>query len=393
MRKTTENSRIYGEGSVYWRPERKRWEAKKTVGLVTKREIRVQGTSRAECVRKMKEREAEYLLDEVTAVPEEIHPLEEQVREWLEIFKRGQLKDRSYDALEGVLRNQLCGSELGKLDVDEVTAVQIQKHINDLCVRKSVSTAKKTCSLLNQFYTYHSGGNPTKNPMLMVSVRARGLKATQEPKSTVYALSDSQMEDLSTELQKPLKNGSGGYKYGSALLFIMWSYVRVGEALALQWQDVDWTRRKVTINKSYAIVRNRDEDGHLLKGSTGKITTPKTRSGYRTIPLYHKALEALESIREESENFCPHDHIIVTQTGKIASVQQLNATLKLAAHNAGVPDVSVHDLRHTGISYFLRHGMDVKVVSALAGHSDVTTTMRIYYNLVADQFDDPYGNL
>lgn len=64
----------------------------------------------------------------------------------------------------------------------------------------------------------------------------------------------------------------------------------------------------------------------------------------------------------------------------------LNLTLSKILVNAGIDKhVTVHGLRHTGISYFIRHNVDKDIVSRMAGHSDVKITNDIYYQILPDQ--------
>ena len=87
------------------------------------------------------------------------------------------------------------------------------------------------------------------------------------------------------------------------------------------------------------------------------------------------------------------DLIFCTENGKPVSQALLNRTLKKALSKAGIDlPMSLHDLRHTGISYWLRHGKNIKRISRAAGHSDVSITMRIYYNLLPDELDRVFGD-
>jgi site-specific recombinase XerD len=72
----------------------------------------------------------------------------------------------------------------------------------------------------------------------------------------------------------------------------------------------------------------------------------------------------------------------------------LNDILSKALKRAGInKKVSVHGLRHTGISYFLRHGAASEVVSKQAGHNDISTTNGIYYSVIEEQKKDMYKGL
>ena len=122
------------------------------------------------------------------------------------------------------------------------------------------------------------------------------------------------------------------------------------------------------------------------------------------IKLCPEALDALKNhwrllrtkridVLDGNDEIAPDTYIFSTVHGHPFASQNLNTLLKSALKRAGIDKhVTVHGLRHTGISYFLRHGEDIKAVSAQAGHSNVTTTADRYYNLVSDQVDKLYEN-
>ncbi len=85
----------------------------------------------------------------------------------------------------------------------------------------------------------------------------------------------------------------------------------------------------------------------------------------------------------------PNTFIFSTMEGNPQSSAYLNLLLRHSLQRCQIDKhVTVHGLRHTGISYFLRHGIDIKVISEQAGHSEVSTTQNIYYNLVSEQLEE-----
>lgn len=114
-------------------------------------------------------------------------------------------------------------------------------------------------------------------------------------------------------------------------------------------------------------------------------------------------LEHKKRMRPESEN----ELIFATDNGKPLSEAQawraLNGILyatnlkkdpKKEYKDQPVPPArkgfSMHYLRHTGISYYLRHGVPIDVISRMAGHSSTDVTRRVYYHIIADQTEDAF---
>lgn len=405
MKRTPEELRerqrsVYGSGSIYWITSRKCWELKKTVGTAVRKELRTQGKTKKECYDKMRVKEAEFLKNQGIVNKDSDNKnitVQDAMYEWLYTFKQVGLKEKSFDTCMGTFNNQILDSVIGKANFGEINDNLIQKYLNDLAERYSKSTVKKTYSLLNQFFSYWYRMNYHQNPMLAVMVPKRRERQPEfdennMEKGHIFALSDEEIDKLTKELEKPFNAGKQGYKYGYMLLFILWSYMRIGEVLALTWNDVDFAGKKVRIDKALSRTQKRDKDGRLIKGVNRTLSSPKTISSRRIIPLSPQALRYLSLYHDNvSKDDSPEALVFSTATGRYVSEQQLHRNLATACDRAGIPQISIHGLRHTGISYFLRHGVDIKVVSKLAGHSDVTITMGIYYNLVKEQLENPYA--
>lgn len=83
-------------------------------------------------------------------------------------------------------------------------------------------------------------------------------------------------------------------------------------------------------------------------------------------------------------------YVFETKNGTFASPSNLYQNIKSIYDKAGIDEkkVGLHKLRHTGISYYIRHGVPIEIVSKMAGHSSIAVTTNIYYDLVEDQFKD-----
>lgn len=84
------------------------------------------------------------------------------------------------------------------------------------------------------------------------------------------------------------------------------------------------------------------------------------------------------------------NYVFETTNGTFATPANLYNNIKSIYKRANIDSkkVGLHKLRHTGISYYIRHGVPIEVISKMAGHSSIVVTSNIYYNLVDKQFKD-----
>ncbi len=404
--------RVYGEGSFYYDANRDKWRLRKTVQAGDQSKvISVYADTQKQCLRLMKEKEVAFR-EFVDVTKDSLHDsqsaqhskviLKTAIQEWLKVFKLRNTKSKSYDALESTLNNQIAKYPIGNRVVPMITALEIQNHLNDIQTTHSISTAKKAYSLLKQYLEYYYGMDRVKNPIYLVKAPSNSKKIEMNEQGEVIkknhhnrditVLSDAEMKLLETELSIPYKQGVEGYTYGHILLFIMWSFIRIGECLALQWKDIDFEKGTMRIYKNCERVKKRDKKGETTGSWEFQITTAKTESGMRIIKLNAKALEHLKKHRELSAYTAPSDFILVSKNNKHMSQQYLGDILKNALDKAGIErlpsgkhKVTLHGLRHTGISYFIRHDVDIKIISEMAGHANVAITQDIYYNIIQEQ--------
>jgi integrase len=149
--------------------------------------------------------------------------------------------------------------------------------------------------------------------------------------------------------------------------------LRVGEAFALRWQDIEGNR---------LCVRRR-----WYKGSFDK---PKSKFGRRDVPLSPAFAKRLWAARKASQH--PEDTALVSagRNGRPPGYSNvLNRVLKPAAKAAGVPWVGFHTLRHTCASMLFRNGYNAKQVQKFLGHLSAAFTLDTYIHLLDDDLPEP----
>lgn len=185
--------------------------------------------------------------------------------------------------------------------------------------------------------------------------------------------------------------------------------LRVGEATGLRWEDIDFENNTISVNHTLVYYKKVEGKTHFA------INTPKTKAGYRIVPMLDVVKQALlEEKRYAEENDVPQGLIIdgftnfifLNSNGNVQSQGILNRTLKkiVSACNEEqlsnadedeevvlVPNMSCHILRHTFATRQVEAGINLKVIQETLGHSDIATTMNIYADateeLKSNEFD------
>jgi len=150
--------------------------------------------------------------------------------------------------------------------------------------------------------------------------------------------------------------------------------LRIGEAVALQWRDVDVTARRLSVRRRW--YRN-------------AYAPPKSRYGRRTIPL---TLGMANKLTQHRGPATPPDDALVFPSRADTPLDPANLSdrvLKPAAAKAGVPWAGWHTLRHTCGTLLFRHGANAKQVQHWLGHHSPAFTLATYGHLLPDDAPDP----
>lgn len=193
----------------------------------------------------------------------------------------------------------------------------------------------------------------------------------QGHKKEVKILNDKEAKQLAGYLDK-LDNP----RWKIALLIALFMGIRRGELAGLEWKDIDFENKTMTIARS---VQDMVGFGIITK-------EPKTENSKRTISMPDKLIEYLHEYETWWQNqkkylgdrLCDTDRLFCTEDGKDICPGLLRVWLQKSLARAGLPIVTLHSLRHTNITLQLMAGVDMKTVSARAGHSKASTTSDFY---------------
>ena len=296
------------------------------------------------------------------------------IAEWLTTFKQTTVKQSTYDRLLTSVK-ALEGFEIATMPIGEITCIDIQRYVNELIKRGyGLSTIKKQMRIvtapLKQASALHI---ISKDPGIGIRLPSRYTVA--KPERLIEAYTDEEQ----TALRSVLYNGQrAGY---SAIILMIETGLRVGEALALRWQDVQLTRKRIYVRNTVVRLANRKQS--FVQDSV------KSESSRRTIPLTAEAIKILETQYARRVN----EWVFTNDDGERLSYEALRYQTRKACEEAGIEYRGEHVFRHTFATNCYHKGIDVKILSRLLGHADVNITYNLYIHLYGDGFDEMYEAL
>ena len=152
-------------------------------------------------------------------------------------------------------------------------------------------------------------------------------------------------------------------------VLLIYGGFREGEVLGIHVEDCDMVNR--AINVRHAVL--------TLKGGL-VVTEPKTESSKRVVTLPKFAYQVLKNHLEQINK--NQGLIFTTGSGKPVSPRNLIRHFKLALKSADLPDIRVHDLRHSHASLLLSAGVNPKIVQERLGHASIVLTLNTYSHVI-----------
>lgn len=204
----------------------------------------------------------------------------------------------------------------------------------------------------------------------------KGIKPPPVEKKDILYLKE---EDFSKYIE-----AAGSSSVGFELKLALLLGVRRSELLGITWNDIDFEREVISINKAV----------HKAKGGKLYITNKlKTASSNRVLPFKDKIKELLLEQKELllsckkrlGKEFCKDkrfkDFICLDCKGDLINPERLTRAVKSVCKKHKLPDIHFHSLRHSYTSVMVNHGVDMKTTQTLLGHSNFLTTANIYSHL------------
>ena len=311
----------------------------------------------------------------------------EYLDNWFINVRVYEVESSTYLRNEQTINYHIKDSSLYNTQMVNIDSELCQSLINKLSEKYSRSTISKVYVLLNMCFNYaFTKGHIGENPMMKVKMPKESSLVTK--KKEAKWLSSSDVEKFVQEAERVntrefrIKGKVGERVYGVNAYYailIIYTGLRIGELMALTWEDIDFKNKTLNVNKSRA-------KGKIDGKTTLYIKDPKSESGTRIIPLSDRAIYALQKIKEYSTELKLNsdNNLIVANT---SSESNITRTVKSMLFRAGceTEKCGLHALRHTFGSLLLEKGVDLKTISYILGHSDITVTANIYLHITREK--------
>lgn len=374
-----------GNGSIYFDEQKKRWisQIQWTDKRGEKHRKTFSDVKKTVVKNKLDEFRKNLLLASGNIHEDEVS-FEEYSKYWLENVLKNKLKPASFTRKEVTLEYQVY-PYIGSIPLSQLTHHDVQSMVNALNDKGlSYSTVKKAYEAVNgcvREYRIKQGiyFNPCEGVALPVN--------KQRSISNVSYFTDEQILLIKNEAAREYGTGKPVYRLGHAIILLLYTGMRIGELLALTWEDVDFKEKSITINKNAVVMKEKDEKDKTSHYVLRNQNSTKTASGRRIIPMSDNAYRALLQIHAINGKF---QYVMSTKNGKQVTPRNINRMFHSILTQTGISNggknlCGVHSLRHTFASMLFQNGCNVKIVSELLGHSDTKITENTYIHIIQQQ--------
>ncbi len=329
-------------------------------------------TDRQEAENQLMIKKVEYLQEEIVEPSKET--VEQYLLRYLENVRRN-LSPATTRDYKGVIERYLI-PEFGNIKLQELTRPKVQQVYNAWKVKSNKSeTPLKATTIKHINRVFKTALNSAVEDGLIKENPTRRIKIGKdiEPNHLdVYTVEEIR------ELQKAVKGTD--MELPVALLFDC--VLRRGELLALRYSDINFEKKEVTVQYTWA---ETESNQPVLK-------TCKTESSYRKMIVSDYTINLLK--RQKSmylrnkmkygEDFCNSNRVICKENGEPFLPKSFTRKWARTLEKYGLRHIKLHGTRHSAISLLLSEGVPIHLVQQRAGHQDPKITLSVYSHVAKD---------
>ncbi|MHA5095928.1 site-specific integrase [Oenococcus oeni] len=299
----------------------------------------------------------------------------ELAKEWLGMKAKG-VRPSTFKKFQERYELHIKKAFQGKF-LDEINPIQAQKYVNT--VAKELVDYGNILIIINQVYKKAiQYGYVDKNPFENVD-KPRAKKAPSRDTVKFYDV-EQLRQFLNSAYQLYNKDHYERYVFFRLLAF---TGMRKGEALALNWSDIDLTNKTLSISKTVVTI----DSGEVVSEEA------KTKASNRVMTLDNDTVSALAEWKLRQHELyerlgyktSPCNFVFNSSVNSFVSLGKPRQWCRSIAKTAGLSPIIIHGFRHTYATLAVQSGMDIKQLQYQLGHNDVHTTLQIYAEVTNKQ--------
>lgn len=239
-------------------------------------------------------------------------------------------------------------SALENMRIKDVTSQKLEMFLKRMTLQNySSKTIKDQTSIIKMIFKYSMIKEYIDKDVSLYISSPKGVKPVKR-----NALTESQIKKVEENID---------CTFGMLAYFLLYTGLRKGEALALQWKDIDLENNIIHISKSV-----------YYESNTPALKDTKTEAGNRDVIL-------LDCLKKKLKKGAPNDYVF-NKDGRIIDKSYYTRQWEKYQKESGL-DITAHQLRHTFVTILYEAGIDEKLSQTILGHSDITTTRNIYTHI------------
>jgi integrase len=332
----------------------------------------------------LRKKEKEVSAKEALGISNENITLNKQIEKWL--YTKQDIKLSSRRLYEGNYESFIKSSKLGNTPVSDIKKTDVliflKKLEEDFGLK--TSTIGTILPIIKQSLELACDDNViAKNPASNIKLAKR--KSTSDK----IALTSKQEAELMERIELNKKN-----KDIKPLVGIILNIgIRIAEAVGLTWDNIDFDKGTVYIEKQMRLVKKENDNK-----STLTMYNPKSESGQRLIYMTPQVKQYFilqrEIYQKRNKGIVVEGHsdfVFLTNRGTPLSIRSLELTLAYLSDDMNekrevqLPHISPHILRHTACTKMLMSGMNIKAVQYIMGHNKPDITLDTYTHLSQEE--------
>ena len=286
---------------------------------------------------------------------------------WLEHYVQPTAKSKTYEHYRYLSETHII-PYIGEWELTEISAIDLQRHVSALMQGGNKVTGMGLASntvntiitvLQGSFKAAKSVGNLKFDP----SDKIKRPKKEEKRVECFSVVEQKKIEERALNHSKPKMFG---------VLLCLYTGLRIGELLALEWSDVNLEKGLLYVNKS-------SRDNKNGKGEKRIVEAPKTNTSRRVIPLPKQMIPLMKKQKQKANSIW-----IISDKGAPLTTRSYQRSFELLLKSAGVEHKGFHALRHTFATRAIECGVDVKTLSEILGHKNPEITLKRYVHSLID---------